>query len=218
MNHAAQGQDITAKVKRAIHRSAEPVGLQAMNILGALLCAFIVGVTITEGFAGMFPRIPEPINNQMPPHKPETDGQISTLRSEHILLYVRGADRQRLTRTISHDVVAHGGITVRKTVDNSTRTFAVPQTYLKRIHLLSASSGIKPPPANYRRWAIAVYNYPHDQSITGPADTNLTIRLAVPLVGNAATKPLIKWTLIPSLIALVTVPAAFLSERITART
>ena len=207
-------------MKRAIHCSGETVGLWAMNILGASLGAFCIGVTITEGIVGMFPRIPEPINQQMPGEKPQTESQISTIWTKDIFLYVRGADRQRLIQTLTHDVAAHGGTTIRKTSNNSTLNFAVPKTYLKRIDLLSASSGMKHPTKNYRRWVIAVYNYPHDTSITGPADTQLNIRLAAPFphFSNPATKPLIKWTLITSLIALLTIPAAFLSERITART
>ena len=215
MRHATQGPEVSAKTKRGIHYSGEQVGLWTMHILTALLCAFVIGVTITESLASVHPRIPETINNQIPPHQPEPDGQISTIRSEHILLYVRRADRQRLIQTIAHDVAVHGGVAVNKTADSSSSTFSVPQAYLKRIQLLSEISGVKPPNGAYRRWAIAVYYYPHDQSITGPNDTDLTVRIAVPLTGSPGTKPLIKWTLIPSLIALLIILAAFSYERIS---
>ena len=212
------GQDVSTKIKRSIHYSAEPVALWAMNILGALICAFFIGVTITEGIAGIFPKIPEPINQRMPRQKHDTDGRVSTIWSKHIVLYVRGADRQRLAQTLAHDVAVHGGTTIRKNSDNATWTFAVPQPYLKRIQQLSASSGVKPPNTAYQQWAIAVHHAPHDPSIMGPPNTEVTLRLVVPLFSNPATKPLIKWTMIPSLIALLTIPAAFLSERITAGT
>ena len=212
------GQDVSTKIKRAIHYSAEPVALGAMYILGALICTFFIGVTITEGIAGLFPKIPEPINQGISRQSLDKDDRVSTIWSRHIVIYVRGADRQRLIQTITHDVNVHGGSAVRKNSDKSTWTLAVPQTYLKRVQLLSASSGVNPPSTAYQRWAIAVYNNPHDPSITGPADTEVTLRLSVPVFSNPATKPLIKWTIIPSLIALLTIPAAFLSERITAGT
>ena len=216
MNRATPDQDTPNSIKLAINQSAESVAVWAIGILGALMFVFIIGANITEVVAVIIPKIPEPAVVTAPlPRTQSHHSQVTTRWSKRIVLYVRGADRQRLVQTLTNDVARHGGRTIKNDPKQATWTFAVPHTYFPRIRKLITSSGVKPPHTTYREWANEVHQDPYDPSIAGPANVVVTLQLAVPFLNNPATKLLIKWTLIASLIAFLTIPTAFLTEWFT---
>ena len=209
-----------ASVRRVVKRWAKPVFQGAIYALGILPMVLGLGLLITEGLPNMRPNIPEPETNtaeQMPAEP--TDPPTMTL-SKRVILYVHPLDRPRLAQMIKKDIDRHGGWTIRHNHKGRALTGAVPQDYIKRLQPLISSSGVKPPSAAYQEWARMVHQHPHDPTITGPADTMVSLWIGVPIITNQITKTLMWWTAVPSLIALLIallgIPINVVAERLTA--
>ena len=199
-------------MRSAIHRRAGHVVLIAMGTLNILQIAMWTGAGILEGFPNMSPNIPDPTagpgteisGNEIPGEAART---LASGLSERVIVYVHPVNLQRFAETVNRDVARHGGWSIQHDRSVGVWTLAAPRGYLKRMGLLTADSGANPQSAAYQDWAWMVHRHPVDASISGPAAAAVSLQLNVPIITNQATKTLMWWTGVPSLIAMLGVLA-----------
>ena len=206
-----------ASARRAARRWVRPVFQGAIYALGILPMLLAMGILITEGLPNMRPNILEPSTTSVERAHAESTGSPNMKLGRTIILYVRPMDRQRLVQTMEGDIDRHGGWTIRRDQKGRELTAAVPREYIGRLQPLISSSGISPPSTAYREWARMVHQQPHDPTITGPADTTVSIWIGVPMMTSRIT-PMLIWGLgVPSLaallIALLCIPANMIAWR-----